>query len=164
MQRKYSIRELKPECLDQVELIARRMQSTLVEVLGEERGSSMYTIDWLVHRVLWHLDSAQVIGQVFIAENDRGEMVGHTIVRLEKEADGPEIGLFSTTFVTPGSRRSGVAQKLLNRGEEWMLEKGIQEAVTYTDRHNLKLQKLYLGYGYCLSEMPNEFVKLSKSL
>ncbi len=57
-----------------------------------------------------------------------------------------------------------MAQRLLDRGEEWMLEKGVQESVTYTDKHNLKLQKLYLGHGYTLTDMPDDFVKLSKSL
>ena len=51
-----------PNDVDHIALIARRMQSTLVEVLGAERGAQMYTMTWLRQRVREHLgreDAAQ---------------------------------------------------------------------------------------------------------
>ncbi|MCP4165730.1 MAG: GNAT family N-acetyltransferase [Chloroflexi bacterium] len=140
------------------------MRQTLIEVLGEERGSSMYSMEWLVQRLSWHLHSAQVIGNVYVAEATEGEIVGHTIVRIDSDDDGNDIGLFSTLYVEPTARRSGVASLLLKRGERWMVERGQHEAVTYTDEDNTRLQALYIKHGYTLSAMPNQFVKLAKVL
>ncbi len=158
------VRPINPESTQEIELVAMRMQQTLIEVLGAERGRSMYSMDWLIQRVLWHLDASQVCGQVFVAENIEGEIVGHTIVRIDKDDDENEIGLFSTTYVDPASRRFGVATLLRNQGEQWMLENEMATAVTYTDKDNTKLQNLYLRHGYTMSSMPNEFVKLAKIL
>ena len=144
--------------------MAQRMRQTLVEVLDEERGNSMYTMEWLIKRVLWHLEPTEVVGQVFVAENAQSNIVGHTIVRIDSDDDGNDIGLFSTTYVEPASRRFGVAKLLLKQGEEWMRQHGMPEAVTYTDKDNVKLQNLYLTYGYKMSEMPKGFVKLARPL
>lgn len=158
------IREIDPHSPAEVEIVAARMRETLVEVLGEETGRSMYTMDWLIQRVRWHLDPNASTGAVFLSENGEGQVTGHTIVRIDADEAGKTIGLFSTTFVEPGSRNRGVARGLLARGERWMIERGMTEAVTYTDQDNAKLQKLYIGAGYALSAAPKGFVKLSKPL
>ena len=160
----YHIRPIEPESREEVMLVAQRMRETLMEVLGEERGHSMYSMDWLKQRVLWHLDPANVVGQVFVAESRAGDIVGHTIVRLDHDDNDQEIGLFSTTFVEPTSRRFGVATLLLQQGEAWMRQHNMPEAVTYTDQDNVKLQNLYIRHGYTMSDMPQEFVKLAKLL
>ena len=159
-----NIRAINPKATDEIELVATRMQQTLIEVLGAERGRSMYSLDWLIQRVLWHMDASQICGQVFVATNADDKIIGHTIVRIDKDEANNDIGLFSTTYVEPASRRFGVATLLLNQGERWMLENGMSTAVTYTDVDNNKLQNLYLRHGYTLSRMPNQFVKLAKNL
>jgi len=163
-ERSLVIREIDPTSLSEVTLIAERMRETLVEVLGAQEGQDMYTIKWLIERVKWHLNPDEVIGQVFVAENAAGEVVGHTIVRIDDDGEGQAIGLFSTTFVDPASRNLGTASALLARGERWMIEQGMREALTYTEEGNIKLQKLYLGHGYTMSPMPKRFVKLAKPL
>lgn len=171
--RAISVRPIDPRADEEVALVAHRMRETLIEVLGEERGGTMYSMDWLVQRVRWHLDPGSVVGQVFVAETAAGDIVGHTIVRIEpdahddppaSDAGGQEIGLFSTTFVDPSVRRLGVATQLLDAGERWMRERGMPLSVTYTDADNVKLQRLYIRHGYTLSEMPEHFVKLTKRL
>ncbi|CAN0477795.1 unnamed protein product, partial [Phaeothamnion confervicola] len=102
------IRELK---IDEIDIVAGRMRETLLEVLGY----CEYSLDWLRERVKFHLQ----VGAVFVVEADR--ILGHTIVR---EEDGK--GLFSTTYVLPESRRLGVADALLDRGEEWMRSRGMR--------------------------------------
>ena len=144
--------------------MAQRMRQTLIEVLDEETGNSMYTMDWLIKRVQWHLDPTEVVAQVFVAENEQGDVIGHTIVRIDSDDDDIAIGLFSTTYVDSASRRFGVAKMLLKQGEEWMRQQEMAVAVTYTDRDNVKLQNLYLTHGYEMSEMPKRFVKLAKPL
>ena len=43
----HHIRAIDPQSRAEVELVASRMRQTLVEVLGEEVGGNMYTMDWL---------------------------------------------------------------------------------------------------------------------
>src|SRR5205823_1480125 len=104
---------------------------------------SMYTIEWLRDRVRFHLDPAQSVGEVFVAEDRARTIVGHTIVRVEHEEGGRCIGLFSTTYVDPAHRRARVASLLLERGEAWMRERGLRAAATYTDESNARLIHLF---------------------
>ncbi len=136
------------------------MRRTLMEVLGEEVGQSLYTMDWLERRVRYHLDPSQCLGQIFLWTGPDEERLGYTIVRREE----PALGLFSTTFVEPHGRRRGVARALIGRGEEWMCEQGLERAATYTAETNVRLQKLFLAQGYVLIPAENGFVKLCKDL
>ena len=157
-----TIRRIDPSCCSEPKWVAQRMKQTLIEVLGEEEGGRMYTMEWLVERVRWHLDPAQR-AEVFLAEAVDGDLVGHTIVRVETQ-DGEVFGLFSTTFVESGARRLGVANRLLDRGERWMRAEGMTRAVTYTDKGNHGLQALFIGRGYTMSALPRGFVKLARPL
>ena len=157
------IREIDPKSSDEIRVVATRMRQTLVEVLGEEVGGNMYTMEWLVDRVQFHLDPARSTAKVFLAIDDE-EIVGHTIVRLEPDEQEGRIGLFSTTYVIPEARRQGTAALLLQTGESWLCEQGMKVAVTYTDVANTPLQQLYKDHGYEVSPMPNDFVALRKSL
>jgi GNAT superfamily N-acetyltransferase len=134
------------------------MRDTLVEVLGEERGGSMYSMEWLVARAKWHLDPANCVGEIFLACNE-DEIVGHTIVRVETG-----FGLFSTIYVVPSSRGDGVARALLRRGEEWMRAQGMTEAYTYTDENNEPLKQLFCSEGFVVKEIKNEFAILWREL
>jgi len=156
------VRPIDPGADAEIAIVARRMRATLVEVLGAERGGAMYDMDWLRQRVRWHLDPASCTGQVFVAEDAAGRIVGHTIVRVEA-ADGAPFGLFSTTYVAPEARRASVATRLLERGEAWMRERGLGAAETWTDPGNAKLIRLFEGRGYALTPA-GEMVRLSRPL
>jgi GNAT superfamily N-acetyltransferase len=160
----YSIHELDPASTSEIELVASRMRDTLIEVLGEERGGGMYTMDWLIKRVEWHLDPKICTGEVFLATESAGHVVGHTIVRLDTDFDGRPIGLFSTTYVEPSRRRRGVARVLVARGEAWMREQGMTKAVTYTDPGNTGLIELFSSAGFVVTEIRGEFAVVVKEL
>jgi len=160
----YRVRAINPQSPAEVELVAFRMRQTLVEVLGEEVGGKMYTMDWLVQRLLWHLDPNQCVGQVFLAEDGEGHITGHTIVRIELDEAGREVGLFSTFFVEPGSRNQAIATNLVAQGERWMMNHGMRTAMTYTAETNEKLKGLLLKLGYHFVPVQNEMVALSKPL
>jgi GNAT superfamily N-acetyltransferase len=160
----HRIRAIDPTSAAEVAQVASRMQATLVEVLGEERGRAMYTMDWLTQRVLWHLDPQEVTAQVFLAERADGHITGHTIVRLDRNGAGEPIGLFSTTYVEPASRKQAIADSLLRHGEAWMREQGMTEAATYTSETNTKLINLYTKHGYGLVAAENAMVILAKPL
>jgi 8-oxo-dGTP pyrophosphatase MutT (NUDIX family)/ribosomal protein S18 acetylase RimI-like enzyme len=142
------IREINPKSQQEIELVAKRMRLTLVDVLGEEEGGSMYTMEWLVDRVIFHLDSKKSNAQIFLSENPERQITGQCIVRIERDEGGNQFGLFSTTYVDPAFRKKGFANALLLRGEQWMLEHELLEAITYTSESNAKLIRLYEKHGY----------------
>lgn len=160
----HRIRPIDPRSTSEVEIVARRMRRTLVEVLGEEEGTALYTMEWLRQRVLWHLDPEKSTAQVFLSEDGHGHVTGHTIVRVEREEDGRPFGLFSTTFVEPESRRLAIATHLLRRGEAWMIERGMPRAATDTARGNGKLIGLYEKHGYSIVLSVEGMVRLAKEL
>jgi GNAT superfamily N-acetyltransferase len=146
-----------------IRLVAERMHETLVEVLGPERGGAMYTPDWLVDRVRFHLDPTRCDGAVLVAGMDGG-IAGHTIVRREPDDDGTDIGLFSTMYVAPTARRHGIAQALLDQGERWMRDRDLPRAVTYTEPGNHRLVALFTRRGYTCTPVDDDFVRLARAL
>ena len=149
----------------EVDLVAGRMRDTLMEVVDHDRGSEMYTMDWLRARVRFHLDSASCTGEVFLAEQqeatrEEGSIVGHTILRIDKE--DPTLGLFSTFFVHPHSRRDGVASALLDSGETWFRALGLRRFATNTAATNTKLHRLMERSGYDLVLREGEMVRFEK--
>lgn len=144
----FTIRSLQADDDAALRVVAERMRATLVEVLGEERGGSMYTMEWLLDRARAHLDPTRLHGAVLVAEDDRGELVGHTILRVEADEDGGRLGLISTTYVHPARRRAGLAEALLRAGESWLLTSGAERLATYTSDTNFPLIRLYEKHGY----------------
>lgn len=145
-------------------MVASRMRLTLIEVLGQERGKSLYTDEWLQQRVQFHLDPSKSIGQVFVAENNEREIIGHFIVRIDKDDSGKAIGLGSTIYVAPEFRNKSIATSLLATAEAWMVSHGMTEAVYYTASSNSNLINLYLKQGYEIAEKQSEMVRLTKEL
>lgn len=143
-----TIRDLDPASDAEVELVARRMRATLVEVEGEEAGTALYTMDWLRERVRWHLDAANCAGRVLVSLDEAGAINGHAIMREEKDEAGRAFGLFSTIFVDPPLRRAGIASRLLDEGEAWMRGRRLLEAATWTSSSNAKLIALLVPRGY----------------
>lgn len=131
-----------------IALVAQRMKETLIEVLGEDEGATMYDTSWLINRVKQHLDGSYK-AQVFVAENKEGHICGHTIVRIESEQEtGEKFGLFSTIYVDPDFRERNVASRLIDVGEEWIMKNGLSVFSTYTSDANHKLISLYTKRGY----------------
>jgi len=157
------IRPIEPDSEEEVALVASRMKATLVEVLGQEQGEAMYTDEWLRNRVREHLDPARYDGQVFLAEVD-GDIVGHTIVRVELDENKTPFGLFSTFYVSPEARGHGVAKELVQTGEAWMRERTLDTAKTYTAEGNGKLIGLMESFGYAIELRKNDMVSLARLL
>lgn len=157
------IRALNTEVPEEVALVAERMKLTLMEVLGEARGSAMYTPEWLIARVLWHLDESVCTGAVFVAESTEHGIVGHTIVRRADD-DGDLHGLYATTYVLPEARNVGVAGLLLNRGEAWMRNLSLPTAMTATSTRNAPLIALFEEHGFSVHDHHGEMLRLRKPL
>lgn len=146
------IRELDARSDSEIELVAHRMRDTLIEVEGDDVGGTLYTMKWLRERVKWHLNPQTAIARIFIAidadANVDEQIIGHTIVRKEVDEHGNVHGLFSTTYVVPAARGTGVADQLLLTGERWMVEIGLPSAATWTSATNAKLIAMYAKHGY----------------
>lgn len=147
----------------EIGLVAERMRQTLIEVLGEERGGSMYTMDWLRERVRFHLDPNRCDGEVFLARDLRGAIAGHAIVRVETERD-LKFGLFSTFYVAPQYRGAGVGRDLAAAGEAWMRERQVSEARTYTAEDNGPLHAMMRSLGYEIYLRKDDMVAFRKDL
>lgn len=157
------IRALNAEAPEEVALVAARMKLTLMEVLGEARGGAMYTPEWLIARVRWHLDESVCVGAVFVAESLEHGVVGHTIVRRADD-DGDLHGLFATTFVLPEARSVGIGGLLLNRGEAWMRSLGLPAAMTATSTTNAPLISLFEEQRFVVHDHHGEMLRLRKPL
>lgn len=161
----FLIRPIDRKSDHEVELVAARMRQTLVEVLGEERGGGMYTMDWLIARARFHLNQEACMGEILVAESSAGDNIGHTILRREQEDEGGgPYGVFSTIYVVPTHRRFGVASALIESGQEWFGGRGLSEFRTYTDEDNLPLIRLFEGKGFAVVEKRNAFAVLVKRL
>jgi GNAT superfamily N-acetyltransferase len=143
----------------EIDLVARRMRETLVDVLGRERGESMYSLEWLRDRVRWHLAPETCTGEVFLA-------LSGDIVRLDVDDEGRPIGLFSTFWVEPASRRQGIAEALLRSGEAWLAARGMTTLCTNTAETNERLLTLLEKHGYGLAFRAPEvgMVQMTKRL
>ncbi len=155
------LRALDPVCADEIELVAQRMRLTLIEVLGEKKGTAVYSLDWLRQRVLWHLDAEKCNGQIFLSVSASDEILGHAIVRVEIDAI-ESYGLFSTLYVDPPARRAGVATDLLIQGETWMRALNLHRAATNTSTHNTALIRVFERQGYRIILRQEPMVHLSK--
>lgn len=146
------LRALDPARADEIALVAERMRATLVEVLGPDRGATLYTLEWLEDRVRAHLDPRQLDGLVLLAEDER-EVVGHLLARLEPSAHpGVErTGLIATVFVAPAARRNGCAHALFEAGEAWLRARGAATLAYDTAAEHGAMHALLQARGYALS-------------
>jgi GNAT superfamily N-acetyltransferase len=162
------IREIDATSRNEIDLVAQRMQATLVEVEGEANAASLHTPEWIRERLLWHVSGCDVLAKVLVVTIDDGAIIGHTVLRREVNETGAHFGLFSTTYVLPAYRSTGVANRLLQAGEQWFAGIGLSSFCTWTSASNAKLLHLYQGNGYEITDSgSNEItgttmVKLSK--
>ena len=165
----FVLRDLDPACEADIEWVARGMHLTMIEVEGEQ-GRDTYPLAWARTRLLELLDPARHAAHVFLAVSgsDRRHIAGHTILRLNAMPDGRPYGLVSTTYVDPSHRRSGLADRLLDRGEAWIRAQGMAEAATWTSATNVRLIRLYEKHGYAVTETGanggTTMVRLAKAL
>ena len=159
-----TIREIDATSADEVVLVAARMRQTLVELLGEQRGTELYSMDWLVQRVRWHVDPEQTVAKVFLVERPDGWITAHAITRIEHDEQGKPYGYFSTVFVEPGSRREGVASALVRHVESWLRSVGMLTVSYNTAADHENVIRLFERHGYRITHRTAEMVQLSKSL
>lgn len=158
------IREINRDSDKEIALVALRMRQTLIEVLGEEKGTALYSMEWLLDRVRWHLDPAQTRAKIYLVETGHGEISAHAIARVERDESDAEYGYFSTVFVEPNSRNKGLAKSLLQHVEFWFKEIKMPKVIYNTAGTHTKLLKLFESHGYQVTHRESEMVQLTKLL
>jgi GNAT superfamily N-acetyltransferase len=148
----------------EIELVADRMRATLVEVIGE-KGHNMYTPEWLRNRVRWHLGGNKHVGRVLLAVDSTGAIIGHIIARVEDSSTEAPVGLVSTVYVCPPSRRRGVAKALLDATEAWLIAQQVATLATDTSETNRPLIELFLQRGYAVTfhSIEKRMVRLTRA-
>lgn len=133
-----------------VAVVAADMRTTLVEVLGAERGGALYTDEWLRDRVRAHLDPRRLDGALFLADDLAGLRRGQLLARSERDGGRP-IGLIATVFVAADWRGRGVASALFDAGEAWLRSRGCDETAYDTAEDHAAMAALLAGRGYEVS-------------
>lgn len=158
------LRDLDPRSEAEVDLVARRMRQTLVEVLGAERGEAMYELDWLRERVRYHLGDARRAARVVLAEQG-GSILGHAMARVEQSPDeGGTYGHFSTIFVEGEHRGRGVAGALIDEVERWLGDQGVPRITYDTGAHHHRVIGMFERRGYRIARREGEMVRLTLGL
>lgn len=147
----------------EIEVVAQRMRATLIEVLGEQDGRALYTMDWLRERVREHLDPKRYEAEVFLAEQ-AGVLQGQAIVRRDTSPEGGAIGLMATIYVLPEHRRAGIATALVEAVEQWIVDRKLRLAATNTGVQNERLIRLFEARGYAITARTDEMVQLTRVL
>jgi GNAT superfamily N-acetyltransferase len=158
------IREINPTSENEIRLVAIRMRQTLVEVLGEERGTSLYSMEWLMDRVRWHLDPKLTAAKIFLTESEDEKITGHAIARIEHDADGEPYGYFSTIFVDTSYRNQGTATTLILHVQSWLETMKMPKIIYNTAENHSKLICLFERHGFHITNRQNEMVQLIKQI
>lgn len=158
----FRIRELNPHANEEIEWVARGMRQTLIEVLGKKKGTELYTMNWLVDRVKWHLNPKTTTAKIYLAENDSG-LLGHAIARLEYDKSSTVYGYFSTLFVSPEARRKGLAHAFIDHVEKWLCSQKVARIVYNTAEDHSVLIRLLESHGFKIALHEKEMVQLIKT-
>lgn len=160
----FRIREINRESEEEISLVVAGMRQTMIERMGEERGTAIYSMDWLKDRLLWHLDPQQTTAKVWVLEDAAAQVVAHAIARVERDEEAKAYGYFSTVFVAPEVRNRGLAKILLSQVESWFKDLNMPKIVYNTAANHEQLIRLFGRHGYTITHREDEMVQLTKSL
>lgn len=163
---RFTIRELSSDSETEILLVGQRMRKTLIDVLGEEKGCALYTVEALIDRVRWHLDTAKRNGRVYLSQDELGNITGQTLARVETDETGTEFGRFSMVYVEPEFRRRGIAAQLISTVEHWFQDLGMPKIIYNTGETNQRVIDLFCRRGYRVTywNREGEMVQLTKTL
>jgi len=161
----YKVRPLNIKSESEKDLIAKRMRLTLIDVMGEEKGSDFYPSSFFKERLEWHLNLEDKCG-VLVCESEAKDILSHVIVRVEKDSDihYRPFGFFSTIYVVPKWRRKGIARLMINEVHKWCLERNLSKVTYSTAINNDGLLSLLKELKYVEFKRAYEMVSLVKSL
>lgn len=158
------IRDIDSSSENEIKIVASRMGQTLVEVLGPEKGKNYYSDEWLVDRLKWHLDRKNCHAKVAVMISVDNEIIGHAIARLEKDEQQSHFGYFSTIYVSPKSRKQGLALRLIEHIEQWLMANDMKKIVYNTAENHHRLISIFEKRGYQITHREDQMVQLTRIL
>lgn len=151
---KVQIREVDRNNPNEVDLLVGRCMETVLETVPEFNNDPMLARDALPNFTFEEM-KAMILGathdphhKIIVASEINGEMMGHSIFSIKKDAEDLTYGSFFSRYIAPEHRRMGLASQLLKDGEKWMQEMGAQYGLAQTHVKNFKLQNLFRKHGY----------------
>ncbi len=76
-------------------------------------------------------------GQIFVAQNEVGQIVGMCSVQiLISTAEGAKVGLLEDLIVSATYRGQGIGKQLLQHLERWAQQQGLTRLQLLADKHN----------------------------
>ncbi|CAG8419665.1 unnamed protein product [Penicillium salamii] len=93
----------------------------------------------------------------FLAMDDKNEMVGVVVSKLEPHRDGPLRGYIAMLAVREEYRGQGIATKLVRMAIDAMIERDADEIVLETEITNTGAMKLYERLGFLRSKQLHRY-------
>ncbi|OQE95587.1 hypothetical protein PENNAL_c0002G08883 [Penicillium nalgiovense] len=93
----------------------------------------------------------------FLAMDDKDEMVGVVVSKLEPHRDGPLRGYIAMLAVREENRGRGIATKLVRMAIDAMIERDADEIVLETEITNTGAMKLYERLGFLRSKQLHRY-------
>lgn len=151
---KIHLREVDRHNPNEVDLIVGRCMETILEMVPEFNNDPMlareviedFTFSQMKERIMGATHDPH--HKIVVASDLDGEMLGHSIFSIKKDADNFTYGSFFTRYIAPEHRRMGLASRMLQEAEEWMKQMGAQYFLAQTHVKNYKLQNLFRKHGY----------------
>lgn len=83
-------------------------------------------------------------GQIFVAQNEVGQIVGMCSVQiLISTAEGAKVGLLEDLIVSTAYRGQGIGTQLLRHLERWAQQQGLTRLQLLADKNNLPALDFY---------------------
>ena len=156
------IRDLDPNSKGDIDVVATRMGLTLVDVLGKERGQSLYSYEELKQRLQDHIDMGDR-AKILLA-GLKGEILGHAIARVEKDEHQKDYLFFSTIYIQPEVRQKGFASQLVLAIEQWGSSLQLPTIIYNTAHNNQPTIRLFESFGFKKTLEDNDMVQLKKTI
>ncbi len=108
-----------------------------------------YSIDHLERDLLQVIESANQ--ETFFAKSREG-IIGFINVSIRHDyvegSNSSPVGYIEAIFIKPDYRKHGVARRLVDLGEKWVLQKGCTQMGSDTWASNEHSRKFHLGLGF----------------
>ncbi|RKN80102.1 aminoglycoside 6'-N-acetyltransferase [Ulvibacterium marinum] len=123
-----------------------------------------YATDHLERDLLQVIESDNQ--ETFFAKDKEG-IIGFINVSIRYDyvegSNSSPVGYIEAIFIKPDYRKHGVARKLVDLGEQWVLEKGCTQMGSDTWASNKHARKFHLGLGFKEEDTLVHYIKNLKT-
>ncbi len=153
-----SIRNLKAGEDKILDLVAKRCIKTVLETIPEfdnnrravKKRFAQFSPKDLSRQIA--VEAKKRNHKILVAENEKGKVLGHSIVAIKKDTNGVSYGLCFSRYVEPKYRRTGVASQLLEEAEKWWKKRNVAYVIAHSHTSNRPVKGLFRKFGYEVSK------------